>query len=615
MGKGIRTLYERWKYARFRTWLIVLFLMFSIIPLSLIGLVVFRLSKAELTEQAEEHFLQSAKSTSEILDNELDDIEEFSLKMNADSRVYEIFRNLDRESQVELEYASNQIAKILLNYLPWNNSVYSTHLVTSYYRFGEKDKNFYPENGFAESEMLKTAQEADGKLVWVPTYDYVEMFRIKNINQTNLEYKKLFSAVRRLHPGEISSGRILHLPEGMEEPYLVVNFTEENLRTMLEEYAGRENQAEYFVMTKDGGLVCSSGVNQEKRFENITTEELGIRETAGCSRTYLDSEEYIIAYAESKVTGWYVVAAQPVRMLTEKILDKLMRIIFIWVLVMTVLTFMVSFFISKRFTKKIYKPLHMIENVGMGNFDNVIHYNARDEFSFFYEKLNEMNQNLKNLVHENYEVKLQKRDTEIMALNIQMNPHFLYNSLNIIHWMCMGGESQKAGIMLLELTRMLQYTSRNGDLLVPLGSDFEWLKRYLSVMGKRYEHKFQVRIEVPEEMGNLMVPKLFLQPFVENAIVHAFKDYQEDGELRIYVESQEKDIVFCVEDNGCGIRQERIAEILSGKNDSIGIHNTDKRLRIIYGEKYGISISSQVGEGTVVFIRIPDKREGGCKSD
>lgn len=608
MKNGIGKLYERWKYARFRTWLIVLFLMFSVIPLSLIGVVVFRLSKAELTEQAEEHFLQSAKSTSGILDNELDDIEEFSLKMNADSRVYEIFRDLDTENQVELEYASNQIAGILLNYLPWNNSVYSTHLVTSYYRFGEKDKNFYPENSFMKSDMIQTAKEADGKLVWIPTYDYVEMFHIKNINQCNLEYKRLFSAVRKLNPGQSSSGRIRQLSTETENPYLVVNYTEENLRNMLEKYAGRENEAEYFVMTKEGSLVCSSNANSENRFEDHTMEELGIQEESGSVRRNLGTEEYIIAYAKSTVTGWYVIAVQPVKMLTKKILDKLMRIIFLWILLMTVLTFVVSFFISKKFTKKIYKPLNMIENVGTGNFDSEIRYNPRDEFSFFYAKLNEMNQNLKNLVHENYEVKLQKRDTEIMTLNIQMNPHFLYNSLNIIHWMCMAGESQKAGTMLLELTRMLQYTSRNGDLLVPFRGDLEWLKRYLSIMGKRYEQKFRVSIDIPEELGSLKVPKLFLQPFVENAIVHAFKDYQEDGELRIFVEMQEKDIVFCVEDNGCGISQKRIGEILSRNNDSIGIQNTDKRLRMIYGERYGISISSQVGEGTVVFIRIPDNR-------
>ena len=99
---------------------------------------------------------------------------------------------------------------------------------------------------------------------------------------------------------------------------------------------------------------------------------------------------------------------------------------------------------------------------------------------------------------------------------------------------------------------------------------------------------------------------------MENAIIHAFKDYQEDGEIRIFAEEEKEDIVFYVEDNGCGILQEKITEIFGQKNNSIGIQNTDKRLRMIYGEKYGVSISSQVGEGTTVFIRIPDSRKR-CK--
>ncbi len=605
----MKKLYKQWKYARLRTWLIVFFLMFSIIPLGVLGIIVFRLSKAELTKQAQEHFWQNAKNTSALLDNELDYIEEFSLKMNADSRLYDIFRELDTENGLQLEEASKQITRILLNYLPWNNSVYSTHLVTSYYRFGEEEKNFYPKNSFVESGMLRQAREADGKLVWIPTYNYVEMFQINGINQNNLEYKRLFSAVRRLNPSNISSGRILHLDSDVERPYLVVNFTEENLRSMLREYVRKESEAQYFVVTEQGEVVCSSYGDGDGEFADITVEDIGISAESDCVRRKISGEDYIIAYAESEVTGWYVVAALPVKILTEKIADNLMRVILALILLMTVLSFGISFIISNKFNRKIYKPLNMIESVGAGDFNTVITYHPLDEFAFFYQKLNEMNQNLKSLVHENYEVKLQKRDTEIMALNIQMNPHFLYNSLNIINWACMKGDSKKASGMLLDLSRMLQYTSQNRELMVSLREDLDWLERYLGIMGKRYEQRFRAGISVPDSMGRLQVPKLFLQPFVENAIIHAFKDYQEDGEIRIFAEEEKEDIVFYVEDNGCGILQEKITEIFGQKNNSIGIQNTDKRLRMIYGEKYGVSISSQVGEGTTVFIRIPDSRK------
>ena len=270
MKQLVKKIYNIWKYARLRTWLIVFFCMLSIIPLLTLGICVFRVARGELTIQAQEYFQQNVESTSEILDNDLDYIEEFSLKMNADDRLYEIFQQIDMEDEVELEKASDQIAQILLNYLPWNNSVYSTHLVTSYYRFGEKNKNFYPENSFLTSKMIQKAKEADGKLVWIPTYEYKEMFSVKGLEQVETEYERLFTAVRKLHPSKISSGRIMKLDEKVEEPYLVVNFTEENLKSMLNKYAGGNKEAEYYVVTSEGEIVCSA--NNKGNFEQIEKE-------------------------------------------------------------------------------------------------------------------------------------------------------------------------------------------------------------------------------------------------------------------------------------------------------------------------------------------------------
>ena len=285
-----------------------------------------------------------------------------------------------------------------------------------------------------------------------------------------------------------------------------------------------------------------------------------------------------------------------------------MGVIVLLIVVVVIMAATLSFVLSKKLNKKIYKPLYMIERVGAGDFNSEVEYEPKDEFAFFYQKLNEMNQNLKNLVHENYEVKIQKRDTEIMALNIQMNPHFLYNSLNIINWICLRGEGEKASKMLVKLSRMLQYTSKNRELMVELREDLNWLRDYLDIMSYRYEQRFCAEIDIPKEYLKLQVPKLFLQPFVENAIVHAFENYQEDGEIRLDAELDGDDIIFCVEDNGCGIHQEKIQEILSQKTNSIGVRNTNKRLQMLFGETYGVSISSQIGEGTRVFIRIPIKR-------
>ena len=120
-------------------------------------------------------------------------------------------------------------------------------------------------------------------------------------------------------------------------------------------------------------------------------------------------------------------------------------------------------------------------------------------------------------------------------------------------------------------------------------------------------HEHQGSMDIPEYLRSLEVPKLFLQPFVENAIVHGFKNYQDSGKIWISAEEEENDILFYVEDNGCGICEEDLKEVLNKERKSIGVRNTNKRIRMIYGEKYGVTISSQLEEGTVVTIRLPLK--------
>lgn len=597
---------EKLKYTRLRTLLLLSFVVLSIIPLIVLGCVVFIVSRNTLIEQAKTQFIHDVQKTSTILDKNLDYVEEFSLKLNIDARIYEIFENIDKEDPVKLNEASDKISQILLSYLPWNNEVYSAHLVTSFYRFGEEGKNFYPKGQFIKSDLAKQADQAEGELIWVPTYDYATMFGIDNMSK-NLEYSKLFSAVRKLHPSKTSFGRIFELSDKVEEPYLVVNFTEQNLRTMLMEYVGKNNSAKYFVQSKQGKLVCSSDENWDEG--DILVSTLKFHTDEGSFQKNFKGQNYILAYSKSRVTGWYVVAMLPVSELTDQIVDKLIRVMAIMIALITFLDSLAAFYISRSLNRKVYKPLKMIERVGAGDFDTEVQYNSREEFAFFYSKLNEMNHNLKRLVHENYEIRLQKRDSEIMALNIQLNPHFLYNSLNIINWLCLNGDSDKASNMIVNLSRMLQYTSKNNKYLVPLKGDMEWLMGYLSIMERRYERLFKVSIFIPDKYNNLEVPKLFLQPFVENAIVHAFKDYKEDGLLEISVEEDKNDIIFFVEDNGCGISQEKIEKVMHQKTKSIGISNTNKRLRMIYGPRYGVTIHSQVGEGTTILIRIPNNRK------
>ena len=161
--------------------------------------------------------------------------------------------------------------------------------------------------------------------------------------------------------------------------------------------------------------------------------------------------------------------------------------------------------------------------------------------------------------------------------------------------------------MIVNLSRMLHYTSHHTGLYELLKNDMEWMERYLYIMKIRFADKFKVEVNIPDEMMEMQVPKLFLQPFVENAIVHGFKDIQEDGLLEISAEYEGENVVFYIEDNGCGMTEEKIDEMKNGSTESIGIANVNQRLKILYGEQYGVECHSQINEGTMIRIVIPKR--------
>ena len=207
-------------------------------------------------------------------------------------------------------------------------------------------------------------------------------------------------------------------------------------------------------------------------------------------------------------------------------------------LIMLLVSALMAWFCSSVVNRQFYKVISTIDQIGSGHFNQKIEYSPEDEFAFFYKKLEEMGAAIASLIHENYEVKLMQKDAEIKALNAQLNPHFIYNTLNVINWTCLEGKQEATSQMLVNLSKMLRYTSYHSGMYEYLKNDIQWLKQYLYIMRIRFSDKFDVMLDIPDALMELKVPKLFLQPFVENSIVHGFQNVSEDGMLEIHAEEK-----------------------------------------------------------------------------
>ncbi len=206
------------------------------------------------------------------------------------------------------------------------------------------------------------------------------------------------------------------------------------------------------------------------------------------------------------------------------------------------------------------------------------------------------------------------RKTELKALQAQINPHFLYNTLDSIAWMCEQGRNDEAVQMVNALAQLFRISISRGHELIPIRSELRHAESYLKIQKHRYKNQFSYRFNVDESCLDFLCNKITLQPIIENAIYHGINGLVDEGEIVITLRAEGQDVVFTVADNGVGMEEEQIQAILRKERSDhtgIGIKNVNDRLKIYFGEGYGITIDSEPDVGTTVTIRMPQVREEG----
>ncbi len=596
---------------KFRYMLIIVFLFSALIPIVVLGYFSYQTLKREITFQAEQRLIEIIQKNNEIIDSKLKDVTDSALMINVDNQIYDIILEMDTSDYGEMIETNNEIKQILSNYFNRDNGKYSVHLITSYFRFGEEDKNFYPDNEFFNSELYKQAIDANGAMVWVPTYDYLEMFNLNYLeSSTSLEYRKMFSAVKCLNVSTVRSGTISKLPDAIEKPILVINYQETFFQSIIMNSIEPDiiNDITYTVLDRDGYIIANSDKSVLGQIDSDNWYTY-INGKNGYLNAQIGIEDKIICYAVSDVTNWISAVMISPEVFTRNILRTTSRFMVMINLIIISATIMFIVLASQFMSHRIHTLIQSIERIGTGDFSTLIQFDEKDEFAFFYKKLNWMNNNLKQLIHENYVVKLHERDAEIVALNVQLNPHFLQNTLNVINWTALNGDLKLTSKMIVGLSRMLQYTSNNRSEMSLLKDDINWLEQYLFIMKLRYEDIFDIKIDIDPILFEIRVPKLFLQPLIENSIIHGFKNLRTGGQIIVTGAVQGEIAIFSVEDNGCGIAESRLDEIFKEDGNNIGLSNVNKRIKLIYGNEFGLQIISNKEIGTSIIVRIPMRED------
>ena len=278
-----------------------------------------------------------------------------------------------------------------------------------------------------------------------------------------------------------------------------------------------------------------------------------------------------------------------------------------------IIIFVFSDRLSKRITTPITDLCEMTERFAGGDFTVSYHTNRNDEMETLARSFNSMVGEIETLVDDIHREQENAKEAELRLLQEQINPHFLYNTLDAIIWLTESGESKKAVSMIQELSSFFRISLSKGESQITINDERGHVRSYLEIQHYRYQDIMEYSIDFDESILDYHIQKLTLQPIVENALYHGIKNKRGMGLIKVTGRESGNDIVFTIEDNGIGMNEEQLEKLrglIAGKNlddrqHGFGMANVEKRLEMQYGKGYGMSVESVYGEGTTVTVRIP----------
>lgn len=375
-----------------------------------------------------------------------------------------------------------------------------------------------------------------------------------------------------------------------------------------------------FILDENGNIVYHP--QQQQLYNELQTEniELVMNAKSDTLSTGSGRDEKIYTMARSDKTGWTIVGC----MNTAELLKKSQKAQSIY-LIMAVGLVAVALFLSNIIARNITLPIQKLRDsmarVQEGDFHGAdIEVISENEIGSLTKSFNVMTHRIEELMEQNVHEQEQKRKSEMKALQSQINPHFLYNTLDSIIWMAEGKKNEEVVLMTASLARLLRQSISNEDEVVSIGNEIEYVRSYLTIQKMRYKDKLEFEIDVEPSIKHVKIVKLVLQPIVENAIYHGLKYKESKGLLTVHGYTKGENAVIEIIDNGVGMDAETLKHIferhkVNYHSNGVGVYNVQKRLQLHYGADYGITYRSEPGIGTTATIVIPRNQEGSHEKE
>lgn len=397
--------------------------------------------------------------------------------------------------------------------------------------------------------------------------------------------------------------------------YLAVYYSDDKLTSILSDNLSLEGSVSYIVNERDAIVAASdpslSGIYQ---LDYDTIKASFMSSNNFIERNILDTKVYAGFYSISN-TDWFMVTVLPSPPLIHESNRLMIQIALIYA-VFLVLALIFANILAHSITGRLSSVIRQMQTVRHGPPTPMDSPSAHDEIGDLIDTYNYMTRKMDELMKTQAKAAEDLRIAEFNSLQAQINPHFLYNTMDMINWMALQGQTDEISHAVQSLSRFYKLTLSRKKGISTIARELEHVTIYVQLQNMRYHDSIELITDIPDELSEYQIPKLTLQPVVENSILHGILEKEsKSGTIVITGWMENEDVVLLVSDDGVGIPPEILSTILSGNGKSqsggtnIAVYNTHRRLQILYGNDYGLAYSSKPGEGTEVEIRFPAHRE------
>ena len=436
--------------------------------------------------------------------------------------------------------------------------------------------------------------------------------RTDNLHFTTPHVQYIFDNKEQQYRWVITLTRAVEITHGTstEQGILLIDIRYSSLQQILEDIS-IGNQVYLFMIVSDGELIYHPQmqlIETGQMSENISA---AIEYRDGNYHEEYKGESRNVSVKSVGYTGWKLLSVTPEKGLSLSNLKMRLFVAFVAAAFLFVLV-MINAFISSRITNPIQELEKSVNAIEAGELDTEVYTGGSYEIEHLGRSIGDMAKRIKALMQDIVAEHESKRKSEFDTLQSQINPHFLYNTLDIIVWMIENERRQEAVKVVTALARFFRISLSKGKSIITVRDELEHVRNYLTIQQMRFKNKFIYEIEAGEDVMDLACLKLMLQPLVENAIYHGMEFMDGDGEIHVRVKKEQGELWLEVCDNGLGMTAEQVENLLSEKpqassrrGSGIGVKNVNERIRLYFGEAYGLVIESEPDEGTVIRCHLP----------